>query len=243
MQNNRDVRLENMITDEQSHMQPKSPFSLTRLLCFLLILAALAVNAVFSEDVDPVLTFYWGKAAQASNALVSRSDTVSYRIRALSYYHRIDKRGRITSTDSLLANYFFSAGRFDSIEVIAGEDNSMTRADFSVLDVFSRPYLISLYPNDTGGVELAIGFDSDSTHSGEPVGLLLIDRYNYHPRFLYSYYPDTTEFMRYSRSYRFALLDGFLYADSIWVSAALPGIYSRENYRLETGVQSLLISR
>lgn len=92
-------------------------------------------------------------------------------------------------------------------------------------------------------MELAIGFDSDSTHPGEPVGLLLIDRYNYYPRFLYTHYPDSSEFVRYSRSYRFALLDGIFYADSIWVSAATQGIYSRENYRLEIGVQSLLISR
>lgn len=243
MQINRDVRLSNMITEKQRHMQPKSPFSLTRLPCLLLILAALGVSSVIPEDIDPVLEFYWGKAAQAASALVNDSDTISYRIRALSYYHQIDKRGRITSTDSLLANYFFSSGRLDSLEVIAGEDNSMTRADFSVLDVFSRPYLISLYPNDTGGVELAIGFDSDSTHLGEPVGLLLIDRYNYYPRFLYTHYPDTSEFVRYSRSYRFALLDGIFYADSIWVSAATRGIYSRENYRFETGVQALSILR
>ena len=206
-------------------------------------MTTLGVNSVISEDIDPVLKFYWSKAGQAAKSLVSDSSGVQYRIRALSYYHRIDKRGRIISTDSLLANYFFTGGTLDSLEVIAGEDNNMTRADFSVFDIFSRPYLIQFYPNDTGGVELAIGFDSDSTRSGEPVGLVLIDRQYYYPRFLYTHYPDTTEFRRYSRSYRFALLDGFLYADSIWVSAVLQGVYSRENYRQETGVQSLSISR
>lgn len=197
------------------------------------------VVSVAAGDSDPVLEFYWNKAAQASKALVSDSAGLRYRIRALTFYHRLDRHGLIVSTDSLLADYHFSSGTLDSVEVIEGSDDKTTRADFSVLDIFSRPYITRLFPNDTGGAELAIGFDSDSAHPSDPTGLILIDRYRYYPLTLYTHYPDSGGYKRYSRSYRFAIQDGLLYTDSIWVHAARQGIFSIEYYRQETGVLSL----
>jgi len=223
-------------------MQRKSTISCLRVLCIATVLSLFVTQSAFSGENDPILDFYWAKAAQSAKALLSDSVSVGYQIRALSYHHRLDKRGRITSTDSLLAEYYYSSGVFDSLTVIAGIDNEMTRADFSVLDIFSRPYLRNLFPNDTGGVELAIGFDSDTTHLSDPIGIVIIDRYQYFPIYLYTNYPDSAEFRRYSRSYRFTVQDGFLYPDSIWVSASRQALFTRENYRLETGVQSLLIS-
>jgi len=102
-------------------------------------------------------------------------------------------------------------------------------------------YHIHFYPNDTGGLSLAMGFRADSTMPRQPDGLVVIDRTEYYPRCLYLYYPNKPDFKRFTRTFRFALVDGFIFADSISEVAARQGIFSLENYRLETSISDLTI--
>jgi len=113
----------------------------------------------------------------------------------------------------------------------------------TVPNVFAQASEFCFYPNDTGGVELALGFDHDVSLSQLPVGLAVIDRDRYLLRWLYLYYPEHLDYKRFSRSYRLTLQDGYVFPDSIWEVGARPGIFSPEYYRLETVITGITIYR
>jgi len=195
-----------------------------------------------SEETDYVLEYYWEKAKKEFQKQIDLKTDRKYTVKALTFYHHVDRNGITTNTDTLLANYIISDGIVDSIDVIAGSDKPHVRANFSIPNIFANPYLKFFYPNDTGGIELAIGFDTDSAYAKVPDGILLIDRYRYSFRWLYTYYSDTSGFKHLSRSYRFSEVDGTFFPDSIWEVGVRPGFISSDNYRKETAIQSFKFS-
>jgi hypothetical protein len=109
--------------------------------------------------------------------------------------------------------------------------------------VFDQDYQFSFYPNDTGGKYLAIGFDTDSAGDPRPVGLAIIDRYEYSLHRLYLFYPHQAGYKRLSRTLHFVKHEGYIFPDSILELAARAGIFSTDHYRLETVISNIKINR
>ncbi|MFZ5981247.1 MAG: hypothetical protein ACOYVF_11510 [Candidatus Zixiibacteriota bacterium] len=223
-------------------MPEKYKCSRLRLAAGFAILAVLTAVLPLAGS-DDVVEYYWSRAASVLHSRDLLESGVSYSFIAESIYKRINKRGEITSADSLKAEYFFSWGKLDSSKIIEGDGRRFKNLDLTFPNVFKSDYINCFYPNDTGGTELAIGFDTDSLNDPRPVGLVLIDRHRYVPLWMYLYYPQKKSYDRFSRSFRFTEYEGYVFADSVWEVGKKQGIFTSEHYRLETGVSDMKIYR
>ncbi len=212
------------------------------------LVAALIGVLIAAEDdlaqaTDPVLQFYCERAAAVAAARDPVQHGLSYSFTAKTHYKKVGKRGQIEKTDSAVADYYFSYGNLDSQKTKVATSTKTDDVCFVVPDVFSEDYHFNFFPHDTGGSQLAIGFDSDSAADPRPVGLALIDRERYFLRLLHTSYPNTPGYKRLSRSYRFVEVEGYLFPDSIWEVGAIQGVFSTDDYRLETGIENIIIYR
>ncbi len=210
----------------------------------MVVLSATATGlADDSYGGDPVLEFYCKQAASVSAESDPLENGVSFSLLTTSHCKRVASNGRITSIDTAIVRYWFSSGSLDSQVVEMATSDGMVHQQFSVPDIFNAPYRYTFYPNDTGGELLAIGFDTPRADDSLPVGLVVIDRDSYLLRRVYLYYPNRKGYKRFSRCYRLSEHDGFLFPDSIWEVGAREGVFSTENYRLETRIDTVSVDR
>jgi hypothetical protein len=214
-----------------------------RWLAGLLLALIVLPPTVLTDEVDPILDYYWQRAGEVAPAYNPDAAGVSYRFTARSFRHRVGDGGRITKTDSVTQRYFVSDGSVDSVNTLRGDAGRFDNLDFSYPLIFEMDYHLNLFPNDTGGTSLPIGLTSDSVRRAQPDGMVVIDRYRFIARALYLYYPEKEDFRRFTRSYRFTLVDDFVFADSIWEVATKLGVFFPESYRLETGITDIEITR
>jgi hypothetical protein len=206
-----------------------------------LFLPALSVGDAESDD--PVLDFYCNRARVTAGNLNPIERGTAFSFDAVTYYKRIGRRGKVDLVDSTRSTYYYSFGKLDSLTTDTSASSRDYEVDLSYPNVFDGDYIFSFYPNDTGGADLAIGFDTDTAVAGEPVGIAIIDRSRFFLKWLYLHYPDRKGYKRYSHSLRFTERDGLVFPDSIWTVAAKAGLFSSEFYRLETGISNLVIER
>lgn len=209
----------------------------------LLPLLLFSLAAAVDDDIDPVLRYYWEHARVAEKTFDPNVPGVSYRFTAKTYEHSVVRGGIISKTDSLIQTYFYSNGSLDSVRTIRGQAKRFKNLDLTYPSIFENRYHLNLFPNDTGGAKLAIGLRSDSAGSRAPDGLLVIDRYRYFPYSLYLFFPNKGGFSRFTRSFRFALVDDLVFPDSVWEVATQLGIFFPESYRLETGITDIQVRR
>ncbi|MDH4156706.1 MAG: hypothetical protein OEW00_05465 [candidate division Zixibacteria bacterium] len=195
------------------------------------------------SETDPVLDFYLDRAGAVFASRDPVETGITYSFTATSYYKNVSHDGSVGKIDSAAVVYFFSFGQLDSQKTIYETADRFQAVDFSVPNVFRDEYLFSFFPNDTGGSELTIGFDSDSVESPAPVGLAVIDRERYTLRQLLLYYPHQKGHRRYSRTLRFVDFEGRIFPDSMAVVGAKYGVFSTDHYRLETRVEDFRIQR
>ncbi len=211
----------------------------------LLVLAALAgvagVVETDGEKRDPVLEYYWKMAGERLTAQDPAAARVRYSFRSKSYYFTVVSGGAAQRTDSLVVDHTISAEGVDSQTVIAGNSRRFRQLDLGIPNIFADSYHIYFFPNDTGGASLAIGFRADSTLPQQPDGMVIIDRYDYSLRRLYLYYPNKPDFKRFTRTFWFTYQDEFIFVDSVCDVAARLGIFSLENYRIETNISDLRV--
>ena len=212
-----------------------------------LSLVALLVIPISATDVisgaDPVLDFYLDRAGAVFASRDPVQTGVTYSFTATSYYKNVNSDGGVGKIDSAAVTYYFSFGQLDSQKTIYETADRFQAVDFSVPNVFRGDYQFNFFPNDTGGPELTIGFDSDSAENPAPVGLAVIDRERYTLRQLLLYYPHQKGHRRYSRSLRFVDFEGRVFPDSMAVVGAKYGVFSTDHYRLETRVEDFQIQR
>ena len=212
------------------------------LILLFFILAALSL--VYSQTVnDEVVDYYWGRASSVNQSRDPLEGGLNYSFIARSYYKKINKRGEVEFTDSVRTEYYYNWGKLDSSKTLEGNRDRFQNLDLSFPNIFASEYICYFFPNDTGGVDLAIGFDTDSAQDTRPVGLVLIDRNRYVLRWMYLFYPQKHSLDRFSRSFRFREYEGYVFPDSIWEVGKKQGIFTSENYRLETGVSDIKIYR
>ena len=209
------------------------------ILAGLVLLARLGTQAQ-AEEPDPIADYYWQKARAAAAQFDPNVAGVRYRVTARTFRHSIMRDGRIADTDTVVQTLYFTDGALDSA-VVAGGESEQDIPDLGLPAVFEMDVSPHLFPNDTGGVDLALGFRADSARLDLPDGLAIIDRYRYNLRSLYLGYPDRADYRRYSRCFRFVLVDGFVFPDSVWEVATKLGVFFTESYRLEIGITDIRV--
>jgi len=206
----------------------------------VLLIVAIGLAAMMAAG-DPVLDFYVERADHAFESRDPVATGVTYSFRAHTFFKHVSRNGEINRIDSAVIEYYYSWGKLDSALAISGDADRFDDLDLSYPNVFAAEYQHNLFPNDTGGTEMGIGFDTDSDDDARPVGLALIDRDRYHLLWMYLSYPNKKGFRRFSRSLRFVEHEGRVFPDSLWVVAARDGVLFSEHYRIEVGITNITI--
>jgi hypothetical protein len=206
------------------------------LFMFLLIGSTGAVS-------DEILDFYISAADRAFSAWHPDSAGAVYSYRETAKYHRLDGDGRIIKTDSAVTDYFCSFGQLDSTNVIAIPTGKIRAIEYSYPDIFAADYDFSFFPNDTGGSDLAIGFDTKDSASQDPTGIAIIDRDRFFLKRLHTHYPNLVDYERLSRSFHFQEKLGVALVDSIIEVGSLRGVFSTEHYRLIVSRSDIQVQR
>ena len=195
------------------------------------------------NDVDPILNFYCLRSAAVYKSRHPFEHGASFSCHTRTYYKNVSNRGEILNIDSSLATCYFSYGQLDSLVEDTARSSRTEEIDLNYPNIFEDDYVFCFFPNDTGGTELAIGFDTDTVNNLLPVGIAIIDRDKYTLRRLYLHYPDKPDYKRYSRSLRFVEHEGYIFPDSIWIVGARSGLFSTEYFRIETQITDFVIYR
>ncbi len=198
---------------------------------------------VTGQPQSSVIEYYWNRAGAIFLAQHPDSAGLTYVLHATTFYRHVNKHGLVTSTDTTRAAYYYSWGKLDSARVVGKGEVPLNKVKLAWPNIFEGRYRLNFYPNDTGGTDLAIGFDTDSSGSALPTGMVIINRTTYQPRWLYLYYPSRGDYERLTRSFRFAPQGNFVFPDSVWEVGAIAGIFTNEYYRVETGITGVEIKR
>ncbi|MDD3731697.1 MAG: hypothetical protein PHU88_04905, partial [candidate division Zixibacteria bacterium] len=185
----------------------------------------------------------WDRALSVRKSRDPVETGTSYSFVATSFYNKVDRRGQVVDVDTLSSEYFFSWGNLDSSRTLFGDPDRFRTLDLNVPDIFKFDYYHYFFSNDTGGADLAIGFDTRVASDPGPVGLIIIDRNRFLLRWMYLFYPFKEKYKRFSRSFRFVEIEGYLFPDSIWEVGSKRGIFFSDDYRLETGIDNFKIYR
>ncbi|MBU0985368.1 MAG: hypothetical protein KKA42_15955 [candidate division Zixibacteria bacterium] len=196
-----------------------------------------------ADEVDPILEYYWTKAGRAAVQSDPAVVGVSYALTARSMKYGTTSSGDVMRMDSVLTRMFFTGGTLDSQQVSYQERHRLTAADLAWPNLFDGPYHYHMFPNDTGGGDLALGLVADSGDVDSPDALVYIDRQFGYPRWMYLTYPQKPGYRRFTRGLRFAFVDGLVFPDSVWEMGATQGLLSREQYRIETSISDIQILR
>jgi len=205
------------------------------------ITLALSLSASDNYGGDQVLEFYCKQAAAESQKNNTFAGGLHVEVTAHSLFKRVGSDGRITSVDTAVICYWFTGGILDSQVVQRSTSDGIPPVTFVRPQVFSDDYLYTFFPNDPGGEMLSIGFDTPEDTMALPVGLAVISRDEYVLHRLYLHYPNIKGFKHLSRGFRLTDVGGYLFPDSIWEIGAKEGVFSTEQYRLETGVDSVIV--
>ena len=209
-----------------------------------IFIVLLSTGNLFGQEVqdDPVLDFYCSRAKAVYSTLNPLDNGATLSFVARSYLTELKRGGREILKDSSIVRYYFSFGQLDSQQVIISTDDELTKIDFSYPNLFDGDYDFYFYPNDAGGDAIAIGVDSDTARGLSPVGMAVIDRSHYYLLRLYLYYPGPDKYERYSKEISFVNHEGVVFPGTVRVTFARAGVFSTENYRRETIVDSLVLA-
>lgn len=202
-----------------------------------------AGTARAETDIDPVLDFYRSRAGSVWSARNPFEAGVSFSYRLSAVYKSVNSEGQVVDTQRSQSIVYCSFGQIDSTVATVPPEKSIEDLVLAYPNVFRAENRFNFFPNDTGGPELSLGFDSPDATAPEGAGLAVIDRSGYYLRWLFVHYPDREDFRRFSRSYRFAQSEGFVFPDSVWVVGAKEGILSLEHFRIEATVDQFVVYR
>ncbi len=210
-----------------------------KLLSFLIILGVV----VYVTAADDILNFYVGKAKSSFETRNPIENGAKYSYRVKSYFKKVIKDGQTKLVDSVETDFYYSFGELDSTRVIVKPKSYSDQVNLNFKNIFEQDYYFYFYPNDTGGTDLSIGFDTYDFDETRPVGFAVIDRSRHFLKWLYLYHINDRKDKRNSRWLRFRLHEGFIFPDSVWELKAIRGVLSTDYYRIETGITDFKISR
>lgn len=210
---------------------------------FVIIFTLLFISALAQEESDPILEFYSKRAKEVYQARQPDDNGLAYSYLVKTYYKPLDKGSNPLLIDSSITRYYYSFGQLDSTVRLNKPEHFSDKPDLSVTNIFSGDYNFYFYPNDTGGANLAIGFDSYDFDPTIPIGFAVIDRERYFLKWLYLYNVADRKDKRTSRWLRFVEHEGYIFPDSVWELKVNLGVFSTDYYRLETGISDIQIYR
>lgn len=206
----------------------------------ILIFISSAVLAQNSNE--SILEYYTSKAGSACDSRNPIKAGVNFSYELTSYYKSIQDEGQAVLIDSLVQICFYSFGQMDSSKTLV-KSSKIDSVDITYPNIFTVDYTYFFYPNDTGGNDLSIGFDTRDLEFQTPIGFAVIDRSRFFYKWLYLYYMAERRDERHSRWYRFSEHEGFIFPDSIWEFKAHRGILSVDYFRIEIGIKNITINR
>ena len=209
---------------------------------FVAVLAYMQPS-VAQEETNNIVSYYAQRAKEVYQSRNPFLSGVAYSFDARTYYKLYDEHSKLFIADSSLSTYYISFENIDSIVVKVPPKEKIDSLDINYPNIFNNDYRYNFYPNDTGGKEISIGFESDEYVPRLPVGIAVLNRNYYYLTHLYLHYMHEIRIERESKSYRFKEIDGFIFPDSIWELKCHSGIFSVDYYRLETGITNIKIQR
>jgi len=210
----------------------------------VLFFVILVTSMLFAQDEpDEILTYYTNRANEVFDGRNPIVSGVVFSFTVKQYYKIFNDNGSTKIIDSVESQCYYSFGRIDSVLTLTEPKNEFDTLYLDYPNVFSEEYQFNFFPNDTGGQELAIGYDSYEYSPEIPVGLATIDREYYFLKRLYQHYKANIKIERWSKAFRFLEIDGFIFPDSIWEMKSKSGIFSTEYYRVESGITNIKIQR
>lgn len=205
-------------------------------------LAAVAALPLPGED-DAVAHYYWDRARAVYQGRDALASGARFSFVMTVHHKSVGAGGVVSRVDTLSARCFYSFGNQDSVQILVSSKENVYAPAFAtdqLLDSLALPYL---FPNDTGGADIAVGFDSDTLHPDHPVGLVLIDRNRFVLRWAYLSYPGREDYKRFTRSLRFTEIEGLVVPDSLWEVAMKERFFLSSHSRTEVGFSDYRIYR
>ena len=213
------------------------------IIAILLMVGSIALLVAAQEETDEILNYYQKRANEVFKSRNPISAGLQFSFEATTYRETYDNDYNTVIVDSTIARYFYSFGELDSIITKVLSEKKIDPVDMSYPNIFDGSYLYNFYPNDTGGEELAIGYDSHDFDSTVPVGIALINRDRYFLTRLYMSFMHDEKIERSSKIFRFIIVEGFVFPDSIYEIKSRRSVFSTEYYRLETAISEIQIQR
>lgn len=209
----------------------------------LAVTLLLTLSVVAQEEIDEILNHYQKRASEVFNGRNPILSNIQFSFDATTYLKVYNNDNVAIIIDSTIAQYFYSLGNLDSIITKVVPEEKIDSLDINYPNVFLGEYNYNFYPNDTGGEDIAIGYDSYEFDPTVPVGIAIIDRENYFLTHLYMHFMNYKSIDRTSKSFRFKEIEGYVFPDSVWELKSRRGIFSAEYYRIETGINNIEIHR
>ena len=210
---------------------------------WVIVVFVIAGATIIYAEADEIIDFYTTRASQVYQSRSPFESGIQFSFKAQTYFKIFNGEQDAVITDSAESIYFFNFGEIDSTKTIYSFKRENQPLEFTYPNIFTDEYVYNFYPHDTGGGELSIGFDSKGFDIGTPIGIAVIDRDQYFLKWLYMHFLFEKRAERYSRSYRFTEIEGFVFPDSIWESRARKTFFASEYYRIETGISDIKIYR
>jgi len=209
--------------------------------CLWPVIALILVASVRAVDKRDVIDYYWRNAtrAYAAHDPVRAGQTLAFT--ATASVNQLSRGAKVRHTDTTVNRYYYSGNQLDSVVFVLGKKPPLFPVDVVVLNIFDSTYVRTLFPNDRGEGELAIGFDTDSLADPRPAGIVTIDRNQYTMRRLHVVYHGKPGFVRFSRSFHFVSVGEWVVADSIVETGALRGFLVNEDYQIAISISDISI--
>ncbi len=214
-----------------------------RIIVVLFMVGLIVLSVVAQGETDEILNYYQKRANEVFNSRNPIISGLQFSFEATTYREVYDNNYNIIIVDSTIARYFYSFGELDSIITEVPAEKKIDSVDINYLNIFDGTYLYNFYPNDTGGQELAIGYDSYDFDTTVPVGIAIINRERYFLTRLYLHLMNDKKIERASKIIKFTVVEGFVFPDSISEIKSKSSIFSTEYYRTETSISDIQIKR
>lgn len=188
-----------------------------------LISLLFSISVAAGNSDDTVLKFYLGKVDSALNQYYLFESNAVFSTKITARLYETNYRGIVTDSNIAVFKLDRLADKSDTVTVIKPADNkkNVIPGSFNLFRPWKETYRFYFFPNDTGAGELAIGFDPSSEGGRNlPGGLFSINRDDYFIKTLIFYFPNKKGYKKYSESYQFGSLNGFITLQQIEINGA-----------------------
>jgi hypothetical protein len=189
----------------------------------------------YSQDYDETVMNYY---LQNIDSVLDRAHLYDeenfYSVDIKTIFDNINYRGELDESDTAEYKAYYGAGKIDSSKVIdsAKIEENIAPDDIGFIKPWKQNCYFYFFPNDTGGSELAIGFEPNNPDSeGVAAGMMIIDRYSYKLKKIYLHYREIGKYDRLSQAYEYAETDSGLVLSHLVIQGSFLRFFSRSFFK------------